>query len=76
MTTEATTFLEHGKSAKGAHNTNTRLGFLKRFRRIIERSDWDETILAYEKWLIRGCISVIIVAALYFFPIAIKVSLK
>jgi len=76
MTTEATTFSERIRSEKAAHNTFTRPGFLRRFRHIIEHSDWDERILAYEKWLNRGCIGVIIVAALYFSPVVIKVLLK
>ena len=76
MTTEGTTFSEHIRGVKATHNTFTRAEFLKRLRRIIEYSDWDERILSYEKWLNRGCIGVIIVSALYFFPVVIKVLLK
>jgi hypothetical protein len=76
MITETTTFSECTRSAEAARNTFKRPGFLKRSRHFIEFSDWDEMIRAFDEWLKRGCIGVIIVSALYFFPVVIKALLK
>jgi hypothetical protein len=44
-------------------------GFLPRFCHFIEHADWEKIILSREKHLDRGCIGVLIVAALYFLPV-------
>ena len=69
MTTEAATFQRRIRRQQGAwHKTFTRPNYLRQFRYFIEKSDWDEVILAQEEWINRMCIGVIIVAALYFIP--------
>ena len=72
MTAETTTFSKCIRNAEAARNTFASPGSLKLFRQITGHSDWNEMILVYEKWLKKRCICVIIVAALYFFPVAIK----
>jgi hypothetical protein len=69
MTTEAATFQRRIRRSQGVwHNAFIRPNYLRRFRYFIEKSDWDDVILAQEEWIDRMCIGVIIVAALYFIP--------
>ena len=56
MTTEAATF----------QRCIRRPNYLGRFRYFIERSDWDDVILAQEECINRMCIGVIVVTVLYF----------
>ncbi len=68
MTTEAATFQRRIRRQAAWHKAFTRPNYLRRFRYFVEKSDWDEVILAQEEWINRMCIGVIIVAALYFVP--------
>jgi hypothetical protein len=76
MHTEATTYSGYIKGPEIAHKALKRSGYLMKFRIYIEHSDWEERIHAQEEWLNKGCIGVIIVAALYFLPAMIKIFLK
>jgi hypothetical protein len=76
MTAETTTFSKCIRNVEEKRNSFASPESLMLFRQITGHSDWNEMILAYEKQLKKGCICVIIVAALYFFPIAIKALLK
>lgn len=42
---------------------------LKRFRRFIETSDWDTSLIEKEKWINRGCWLLVGLSLLYFAPI-------
>ncbi|MBN1548444.1 MAG: hypothetical protein JW902_17470 [Syntrophaceae bacterium] len=42
---------------------------LKRFRRFIETTDWDQALLQKEKWLNRCCWLLVSLSLLYFAPI-------
>lgn len=46
---------------------------LKKFRRFIEHSNWDEDLLKYEKWIDAWCVAVIAVSVLFFVPITFSV---
>jgi hypothetical protein len=76
MNTEATTYSGYIKGLDEEHHAFTRPGYLTKFRNFIEHSDWEKVILAQEAWLNKGCIGVIIVAAIYYLPLLIKVFLK
>ena len=43
---------------------------LKKFRRFIEGSNWDEDLLKYEKWIDASCVAVIAVSVVFFLPVA------
>jgi hypothetical protein len=68
MTTDAATYQRHIERQGAWHNAFARPGSLRRFRYFVEKSHWDDVILAQEEWINRMCIGVIIVAALYFIP--------
>jgi len=68
MATEATTFSGNIRGQDAAYKTFTKRNSLHRFRHLIEHSDWDEAMFAWEKWVDRLCIGIIIVASLYFIP--------
>jgi hypothetical protein len=68
MATEAATFQRRVRRQDAWHNTFKRPNYLRRFRYLVEKSDWDDVLLAQEEWINRMCIGVIIVAALYFIP--------
>jgi hypothetical protein len=69
MTTDAVTYQRRIEEKQGAwHKAFARTSYLKRFRYFVEKSDWDDVILAQEEWINRMCIGVIIIAALYFIP--------
>lgn len=42
---------------------------LKHFRRFIETSDWDKSLLQKEKWVNRGCLLLVGLSLLYFAPV-------
>jgi len=46
---------------------------LKKFRRFIEHSNWDEDMLKYEKWIDVSCVAVIVASVVYFLPVALSV---
>jgi len=46
---------------------------LKKFRRFIENSNWDEDLLKYEKWIDVSCVVVIAVSVLFFIPVTLSV---
>jgi hypothetical protein len=69
MTTEAATFQRRIRGQQGMwHKAFTRPNSLRQILYFIEKSDWDEVIVAQEEWINRMCIGVIIVAAIYFIP--------
>ena len=68
MNTETMTFSRHIREQDVRCKTFTKPNFLQRFRHFIEHSDWDDVILAHEEWIDKICVSVIIVASLYFVP--------
>jgi hypothetical protein len=68
MTTEAVTFQRRIGRQGAWHKAFTKPTYLRRFRYFLEKSDWDDVILAQEEWINRMCIGVIIAAALYFIP--------
>ena len=68
MMTEVATYERRLRKHGAWHKTFTRPGYLQQLRHFVEKSDWDEVILAQEEWINRMCIGVIIVAALYFVP--------
>jgi hypothetical protein len=76
MTSETTILSEHIARAEGGHYVFQGPKYPKRFRQILGNSSWNERILFYEEWLNRGCIGAIIIAVLYFFPMAITVLMK
>jgi hypothetical protein len=76
MTTEAVTLSEHARNVEALHSAFKRLHFMKRFRHFVELFNRNRMILAYEKWLKKGCIGIIMVDARYFFPVAIRVFLR
>lgn len=49
---------------------------LKRFRYLIESTDWDEKILDREKCINKICLGSIIVSSLYFVPVLVLSILK
>ena len=46
---------------------------VKKFRRFIESSNWDEDLLKYEKCMDVSCLAVIAVSVVFFFPVALSV---
>jgi len=68
MATDAVTYERRLRKQGAWHKTFTRPSTARRLRHFVEKSDWDEMILAQEEWIDRMCIGVIIVAALYFVP--------
>lgn len=69
-TTAVTTpsYLDHSRPLMtGA--ISSRPGWVKRFSRAVETSDWDEDLLRQEKWLNGVCLAVIALAVLYLGPI-------
>ncbi len=68
MTAEAATYHRRIERQDAWHKAFTKPSYLRRFRYFVEKSDWDDVILAQEEWINRICIGVIIVAALYFIP--------
>lgn len=70
MRATATTFPTYVRqSSTPAHRTFPRQTLRSRFRYLIEATDWDETLLAQEKWINRICVGIVILSALYFAPI-------
>jgi hypothetical protein len=49
---------------------------IHKFTCYIERSDWDEKLLKYEKSASRVCIAVVVAAMLYFLPTVVSVFLR
>jgi hypothetical protein len=68
MTTDAATYQRRVEKQGAWHKAFTRRSYLQRFRYFVEKSDWDDAMLAQEEWINRICIVVILVAALYFIP--------
>ncbi len=73
MTTEAATYQRRLRRQGAWHKAFTRPSYLRRFRHFVEKSDWDEVILAQDEWIDRMCIVAIIVTALYFVPPALTI---
>lgn len=42
---------------------------------LVEKTDWDEELMAQEIWIRRVCCGVVLLAALYFAPICLSVFL-
>ena len=76
MTTEAITFSRHIQGQEVRYKTFTKPNFLRRFRYVIEHSDWDEEILAQEEWIGKMCIGAIIVSSLFIAPILVMMILR
>jgi hypothetical protein len=68
MTTDAATYQRRVENQGAWHKAFTRRSYLHRFLYFVEKSDWDDAMLAQEEWINRICIVVILVAALYFIP--------
>lgn len=45
---------------------------LKRFRRFIETSDWDKSLLQKENWVNRGCWLLVGLSLLYFASVLVR----
>jgi hypothetical protein len=67
MTTKAIT-LSGPVGRTASHTYDTATVFFLRCRYVIEYSDWDEVLLAWEPLMNRICIGIIIAAVLYFLP--------
>jgi hypothetical protein len=65
MITEAETFQRRTRRQDACHKAFTRPNYLGRFRYFIEKSDWDDVIVARGERISRMCIGLIIVATLY-----------
>lgn len=66
MTTEAITLLRHKRLLQDTgYKALTKPNALRRFRYFIEYTDWDEEIIAQDRWIDNMCVGVIIVASLY-----------
>jgi len=72
MHTTATTF-ERYTAETGVLITKTpdQKNLLTRFRNRIESTDWEEKVLACEKWINRSCLIFISLSALYFVQVLI-----
>ena len=46
------------------------------FRHLIEATDWDEELIAQEKWVNKVCLGIAIFSALYFTPILLSSLMK
>ena len=76
MTTLAMTFSRNIGRPRAAYRTCSRPAYLKRWRYLIEHSDWDGKVRIYEEKVNNICIGIIIAAVLYFVPILVKVFLR
>jgi len=45
---------------------------LRRWRRFIETSPWDEKLLKQERWLDAGCLALLAISVLYFIPVCLR----
>jgi hypothetical protein len=68
MTSETTTFTGEIGKRQERQRIFPRLDTLKRFRRYIEKGDWNDAMSAHDEWIDKLCIGVMIVATLYFTP--------
>lgn len=68
MASDAVIYNRRLRKQAALRNAFSRPHYLRRVRHVIERTDWEELILAQEEWVDRMCIGVIVVAALYFVP--------
>jgi hypothetical protein len=59
-----------------ACRTFSKPSLLKRFRYLIEYTDWDEKLLNQEKWINKICFGFIILSSLYFVPVLVLSLLK
>jgi hypothetical protein len=57
----------------GSRGVTSKPNPLKKFRRFIEHSNWDEELLKYEKWVNASCMAVIAISVVFFFPVALSV---
>jgi len=57
----------------GSRDVMSKPNPLKKFRRFIEGSNWDEDLLKYEKWIDAGCVAVITMSVVFFLPVALSV---
>lgn len=73
MTSDATIFSRQIQGQGARHETFTKSNCMWRFRHFIEHSDWENVMFTHELWIDRLCIGVMIVAALYFIPIALVI---
>jgi hypothetical protein len=76
MTTMATTLSRHIRRPRAAYRTYSRPGYMKRFCYLIEHSDWDHKILAYEARVNKICVGIIIASVLFLVPTLVKVFLR
>jgi hypothetical protein len=49
---------------------------IREFRRFIECSDWDESLLKYEKYINRLSWGIIIASATFFIPVCISILIR
>jgi hypothetical protein len=47
-----------------------------RFRYLVEVTDWDEELIAQEKWINKICLVTVILSVLYFAPVIVSTFLK
>ena len=77
MRTATTTFPSYIKQS----NTTAYMAFPRqhlrnRFRYLVEVTDWDEELIAQEKWINKICLVIVILSALYFVPVIVSAFLK
>jgi len=61
---------------KAAHKSYSRRGYLKRFRYLLQHSDWNALILCYEGCLNKLCLGVIAAAFIYLLPLMLSAFMK
>ena len=45
---------------------------IRRWRRLIETSPWEEKLLKQEKWIDAGCLALLALSVLYFIPVCLR----
>jgi len=72
------TFSENTVGAKAADRTKTFpvIKPLKRLQQFIEKSDWDERLLGYEKYINRFSWGVIIAAVIFLTPVCLSILIR
>jgi len=72
MHTTATTFERYASETEVLITKNPeKKNLLTRFRNCVESTDWDEKVLASEKWINRSCLVFISLSVLYFIQVLI-----
>ena len=77
MRATATTFPRYVRQSNAkAHQAFNMQRLRNYFRYMIEATDWDEELIAQEKWINKACLGIAILSALYFSPILLSSLLK